>query len=82
MAASDVARAVNELASRLPSPSFDAGYVLALAGLVLLAVFGVAFLGIVTVRGVRAIANMPPEKFIVFTISLALALIVVGALLP
>ena len=82
MAVSDVARAVNALLSSVPKIHFDAGYVLALTGLVILAIFGFALAAVVTVRALKAIANMTPERFVIFTAVLAGILIIAGSLLP
>jgi len=82
MAVSDVARAVNDILSSVPKIHFDAGYVLALAGLVILAIFGFALAAVVAVRALKAMANMTPERFVILTAVLAGILIIAGSLLP
>lgn len=82
MAVSDVARAVNDLLSSVPRIHFDAGYVLALTGLVILAISGFALAAVITVRALRAIVNMTPEKFVIFMAVLAGIFIIAGSLLP
>lgn len=82
MAVSDVARAASDLLSNLPRVHLDAGYALALAGMVILLIFGVALVGLITYRAIKAVANMTPEKFVILTAVLAGVLIIIGSLLP
>ena len=82
MAVSDLARAFNEVTGALPSVNLDLGYVLAVTGLVILMLFVVGLGVVLAIRVARAIANMTPERFVVFTAVLAGVLIIAGSLLP
>ena len=82
MAVQDVANAFHSILGAAPSLHVDLGYVLAMAGIVILLAFTVGLAVLVAVRVARAIANMTVEKFVVTTAILAGILIIAGSLLP
>jgi hypothetical protein len=75
--------AVSQLFGHVGPTSFTGvGYALVLMGLVLL--LGIIVIGsaVLIARGLKAMGNMTPGRFVAALIALAVAFIIVGALVP
>ncbi len=84
MAAEDVARAAETIGQLLGQLkiSVDPGFTLAVVGLVVLMIFGIAAVGFLLYRVFTAIANMTPGRFLVAVFISAWVLLLLGSLLP
>jgi hypothetical protein len=83
LSVADLAEALHSLSRGLSlHASIDVGYVAAVAGIVLLAVFAVTGLAILTVRLARRIWNASPRGLLTALFISAWVLLLVGLLTP
>ncbi|MFP3162183.1 MAG: hypothetical protein RXQ69_02695 [Acidilobus sp.] len=78
-----IQQAVSQLFGHIGPTGFTGvGYALVLTGLVLL--LGIIVIGsaVLIARGIKAMGNMTPGRFVAAIIALAVAFIIVGALVP
>jgi len=78
-----IQQAVSQLFGHIGPTSFTGvGYALVLTGLVLL--LGIIVMGsaVLIARGIKAMGNMTPGRFVAALIAVAVAFIIVGAIFP
>ncbi|MCI4460006.1 MAG: hypothetical protein JHC13_03805 [Acidilobus sp.] len=78
-----IQQAVSQLFGHIGPTNFTGvGYALVLTGLVLL--LGIIVIGsaVLIARGVKAMGNMTPSRFVAALIAVAVAFIIAGALFP
>jgi len=76
-------QAVSQLFGHIGPTSFTGvGYALVLTGLALLLGIIVIGFAVLIARGIKAMGNMTPGRFVAAIIAVAVAFIIVGALVP
>jgi len=82
MGLENVAKAVETITGFLDFGGHGVGFYVAMAGILVFAVFAVAALGLLVYRGFKSIFDMTPSAFLRFILVSAGILVLVGALLP
>jgi len=78
-----IQQAVSQLFGHIGPTSFTGvGYALVLTGLALLLGIIVIGFAVLIARGIKAMGNMTPGRFVAALIALAVAFIIVGAIFP
>jgi len=78
-----IQQAVSQLFGHIGPTSFTGvGYALVLTGLALLLGIIVIGFAVLIARGIKAMGNMTPGRFVAAIIAVAVAFIIVGALVP